>query len=209
MNTTLAATTHIAIMAKAPVAGLAKTRLIPALGAAGAAALAARLLQHAVEQAVAAQLGLVTVWAAPDCTHAAFVQAHTQHGVRLQTQPGGDLGQCMAQVFVATPGPVLLMGTDLPGITSTVLLGAAQQLLQHDAVLVPALDGGYGLIGLHAHVASLFTDMPWSTPQVLQLTRQRFAAAGLRHAELPAVADIDEPADLAHLPASWAYTKWR
>ena len=68
-------TCRIAIMAKAPVAGLAKTRLAPVLGEAGAAALAARMLAHAVVQAAAADLGPVTVWATPDTSHPAFSQA--------------------------------------------------------------------------------------------------------------------------------------
>jgi uncharacterized protein len=194
---------HVALMAKAPVAHQAKTRLIPALGADGAAALALRLLQHAVAEAVAAQLGPVTVWASPDCTHPAFVQAQALHGVQLQPQAPGDLGQRMAHVFASTRGPVLLMGTDLPGITRACLRSAAALLHTHDVVLLPALDGGYGLIGLHGPAPTLFVDMPWSTAQVLALTRQRIQAAGLRQAELGALPDIDEPADLQHLPAHW------
>jgi len=205
------ATTAIAILAKAPVAGLAKTRLAPALGAQGAATLAARLLDHAVAQAVAAAVGPVTVWATPDTTHPAFVRLQRQHGVALAVQGGGDIGQRMAAVFAATfaasfaeqGGPLLLMGSDLPGLDAAVLQQAAAALATHDAVLVPALDGGYGLIGLHRPVPALFEGLAWSTPAVLAQTRQRLAAAGLRHAELAAVADIDEPADLAHLPAGW------
>jgi hypothetical protein len=105
----------IAVMAKAPVPGLAKTRLVPALGEAGAAALAARLLDHAVAQAVAAALGPVTVWATPDTTHPAFQRLQRQHGVALAVQGPGDIGQRMAAVFAAHGGPLLLMGSDLPG----------------------------------------------------------------------------------------------
>ncbi len=84
-----------------------------------------------------------------------------------------------------------------------MLQDAAAALATHSAVLAPALDGGYGLIALHRPAPSLFAGVDWSTPAVLAQTRQRLAAAGLHHAELPAVADIDEPADLAHLPAAW------
>lgn len=194
----------IAVMAKAPVPGLAKTRLASVLGADGAAALAAHLLDHAVAQAVAAALGPVTVWATPDATHPAFLRLQQRHGVALAVQPLGDIGQRMAAVFAAQGGPLLLMGTDLPGLSDTVLQQAAAALATHDAVLVPALDGGYGLIGLRRPAAALFEGLAWSTPAVLAQTRQRLVAAGLRHAELPAVADIDEPADLAQLPAGWA-----
>ena len=202
---------RVAVMAKAPVPGLAKTRLAPALGWAGAARLAERLLDHAVAQAVAARLGPVTVWATPDTGHPAFVRQRQQHGVALAEQGGGDIGQRMARVFAVSfaedCAPVLLMGSDLPAITAATLQAAASLLASHDAVLVPALDGGYGLIGLRTFnaltLSALFDGMAWSTPQVMNDTRQRLASAGLRHAELPAVNDIDEPADLVHLPAEW------
>jgi hypothetical protein len=95
------------------------------------------------------------------------------------------------------------MGTDAPALDATVLRAAAQALRTHDAVFVPALDGGYALVGLRAAAPSLFSAMRWSTPQVMADTRARLAAAGLRHAELPALADIDEPADLQQLPPGW------
>lgn len=209
----------LAVMAKAPVPGLAKTRLAPVLGAGGAAALADRLLQHAVAQAVAAALGPVTLWCAPDVRHPAFAGLQRQHGLALAEQAGADLGQRMARIFASlhrAPAPdhpgtaVLLMGTDLPGITAHTLRAAAAALAQTDAVFVPALDGGYGLVGLSAAaiarpgvLAGLFADMVWSTPQVMAVTRQRLQAAALRHTELPAVADIDTAEDLQHLPPGW------
>ena len=199
---------RIGIMAKAPVAGLAKTRLAPALGEAGAAALAARMLAHAVAQAAAADLGPVTLWATPDVSHPAFSQAQRRHGVALAVQQGDDLGARMAHVFEAGfaqgDSPILLMGTDAPALDAMVLRQAAAALLLHDAVFVPAHDGGYALVGLRAApgnwLQALFSGMVWSTAQVMAQTRQRLASAGIRHAELQAVADIDEPADLAHLP---------
>jgi len=201
---------RIAILAKAPVAGCVKTRLAPALGAAGAAALAERLLEHAVAQALAAGLGPVALWAAPDTTHPAFVRLRDRHGLDLTAQGEGDLGARMARVFEQTlaagGAPLLLMGTDAPALDAAMLRRAAAALDMHDAVFVPALDGGYALVGLRGWgpgPLSLFTDMAWSTPQVMAETRARLAQAGLRHAELPAVADIDEPADLAHLPPGW------
>jgi uncharacterized protein len=199
--------TRIAVMARAPVPGQAKTRLAPLLGDAGAAALAARLLDHAVQQAAAARLGPVTLWATPDTCHPAFQAAQRRHGIALATQGTGDLGARMAQVFdhafAQSDTALLLMGSDIPGLTSSVLQQAAAALRLHDAVFVPALDGGYALVGLRAAALSLFHDMPWSTPQVMAQTRLRLAAAGLSHIELPPLADIDEPADLAHLPRAW------
>ena len=201
---------RIAILAKAPIAGFAKTRLEPALGAAGAAALAECLLEHAAAEAVAAGLGAVAIWAAPDAAHAAFVRLRRRLGLGLATQGEGDLGARMARVFDQTLArggpPLVLIGSDAPALDATMLRAAAAALDGHDAVFVPALDGGFALVGLRAwgpRERGLFSAMPWSTPQVMAATRQRLAAAGLRHAELPAISDIDEPADLAVLPPGW------
>lgn len=81
----------IIVMAKAPLPGVAKTRLIPALGAAGAAALAERMLEHAVQQAVAAQLGPVELCVTPDATHPAFKRLAQLPRVSVALQGGGDL----------------------------------------------------------------------------------------------------------------------
>jgi uncharacterized protein len=197
----------IVVMAKAPRAGLAKTRLAPALGAEGAAALAERLLGHAVAQARAAALGPVRLCVTPDATHPAIVRLGAQPGVELELQGDGDLGARMHRAFVRALRPpvgrALLIGTDVPALDAAVLRRAAAALDTHDAVFVPALDGGYALVGLHRPAPILLDDMIWSTPTVMAHTRRRLAAAGLRHAELEPLADIDEPADLVHLPAGW------
>ena len=70
-------------------------------------------------------------------------------------------------------------------------------------MFVPALDGGYALVGLQRAQPALFQGIAWSTPQVMAQTRARAAAAGLTWTERDPVADIDEPADLVHLPAGW------
>ncbi|MDP3821424.1 MAG: TIGR04282 family arsenosugar biosynthesis glycosyltransferase [Burkholderiales bacterium] len=193
----------VIVMAKAPVAGFAKTRLIPALGAEGAAALAERLLRHAVAEARAVALGRVELCCAPDHHHAAFASLGLLPGVVLSDQGDGDLGARMARAFerrLAGGGPVLMIGTDAPALDAAVLQRAAEALTHDDAVFVPALDGGYALIGLRCAAPSLFSAMPWSTPAVMACTRERLAAAGLRHTELEPLADIDEAADLVHLP---------
>ena len=197
----------VIVLAKAPVAGYAKTRLIPALGAAGAAALAQRLLDHALAQARAARLGPVDLCCAPDRDHPAFARLATLAGVVLSCQAPGDLGQRMSQALgralAATPR-ALLIGSDAPALDAAMLQRAALALDQADAVFVPAFDGGYALVGLRRPAQSLFSDMAWSTAHVMADTRQRLAAAGLRHVELPPLADIDGPADLVHLPAGWS-----
>jgi glycosyltransferase A (GT-A) superfamily protein (DUF2064 family) len=102
-----------------------------------------------------------------------------------------------------THSRVLLAGTDAPSLDTAVLRAAAAALDRFEAVFVPALDGGYVLVGLTRPASSLFSDMIWSNPQVMAATRARATAAQLRWTELAPVADIDEPADLVHLPSGW------
>jgi len=199
--------TALIVFAKAPVAGLAKTRLIPALGAEGAAALAARLLRHTLAQGAAAGFGALELCATPDATHPALVAAAREHGAALATQGEGDLGARMQRALgrrLAAHARVLLIGTDAPALDAAVLHQAATALATHDAVFVPALDGGYALVGLSAHAPErVFAGIAWSTPQVMATTLERVAELGLRTALLAPLPDIDEPADLIHLPADW------
>ena len=206
MNRRMSGSCAVIVMAKAPVPGYAKTRLIPALGAVGAANLASRLLEHAVAQALAAELGPVDLCCAPDHLHAGFAAPARRVGLLLSSQVEGDLGARMSHAFdrwLRCSGRVLMIGTDAPAIDAALLQQAAQALDETDAVFVPALDGGYALIGLRQPAPLLFADMVWSTASVMAATRTRLLTAGLRHAELAPVADIDEPADLLHLPAGW------
>ncbi|MGZ8259009.1 MAG: TIGR04282 family arsenosugar biosynthesis glycosyltransferase [Caldimonas sp.] len=196
----------VVVMAKAPLPGFAKTRLIPALGAAGAAALAERLLDAAMAAASGAGLGLVELCCTPDRRHPAFARHARAAGVTLAEQGEGDLGVRMARAFerhLAAGRPALMIGTDAPALDAAMLVRAAAALHDRDAVFVPALDGGYALVGLRRPMPALFADVPWSTPGVMATTRARLVAAGLRHAELSPVADVDEPADLVHVPAQW------
>lgn len=199
-------TTPVIVFAKAPVPGTVKTRLVPALGAEAAAALAQRMLHHTLAQAVAAGLGPVELCAAPDATHPALRDAAAAFGVALAAQGDGDLGARMQRALarhLAMHAGALLIGTDAPALDAGVLRDAARALATHDAVFVPALDGGYALVGLRRADARCFDGMRWSHARVMADTRDRLRAAGLRWAELPPLADIDEPADLVHLPPAW------
>ncbi|MBC7732612.1 MAG: glycosyltransferase [Bacteriovorax sp.] len=142
-------TVQIAIMAKAPIPGLAKTRLIPALGAMGAARLQRRLTRMTVACALDARLGPVTVWCAPGRRHR-FLRALTQtSGVDFLVQSGGDLGARMHTAFRlhCVRGPVLVVGTDGPALRPEHLREAAQApIAGDDAVFDPAEDGGYALL---------------------------------------------------------------
>lgn len=196
----------VIVMAKAPEPGGAKTRLIPALGEAGAAKLADRLLSHAIGQALASGLGPVHLCCAPDASHPAFERWSDSDRVQLSVQGAGDLGARMHHAFervLADHHRALLIGTDAPGLDARRLREAALALDTHDAVFVPAHDGGYALVGLRHPMPMLFDGMVWSTPQVMNDTRVRLHAHSVRCVELAPVNDIDEAADLIHLPPGW------
>lgn len=200
--------TALIVFAKAPVPGQVKTRLIPALGAVGAAALARRLLDHTLWQAGALAVDHRELCVAPDADDPTIDSALAQARGHWQRHPqgDGDLGERMHRALgrvLATHGKALLIGTDVPAWSAARLHEAMQALDTHDAVFVPALDGGYALVGLTRPAPALFQQMHWSTAQVMAQTRVRARSAGLRWCEFTPVADIDEPADLVHLPPGW------
>lgn len=202
---------RIVVLAKAPRPGLAKTRLIPALGTAGAARLARRMLDHALAQARAAGAGPVELCMSPGPDDPAWRGVDLPGDVDRSAQGEGDLGQRMARVVrrVTADRPVLLMGTDCPALTGARIADAARALARHEAALIPASDGGYVLIGLRAPCDAVFQAMHWSTSRVAAETLRRFAAAGLGVWRGPTLDDVDEPADLRHLPGDWNFVeKW-
>jgi len=198
-------TSALIIFAKAPIAGQAKTRLIPALGPEGAARVAEKLLAHTLQQACVVPVDHLELCVSPTTDHPAFEQAKVMAAGRLHLtlQGEGDLGERMHRAFVrvlAVHARALLIGADAPGLTRDVLMAAERALDHYPAVFVPALDGGYALVGLTRPAPELLLHMAWSTPRVMADTRERLRQLGRRWCELAPVADIDEPADLIHLP---------
>ncbi len=190
-------TASIAILAKAPIPGLAKTRLIPAIGAHAAAVLQERLTEQTVATAVTADLGPVTLWCAPDVTHGSFRDLAARFPVILARQPEGDLGVRMLAALEGTP--TLVIGSDCPALTPQHLRAAADALNNADVVLIPVEDGGYVLIGARADYAELFTGMTWGTDTVLAETRKRISTLGLKAIELNPLWDVDSESDLARM----------
>lgn len=198
--------TSIIVFARAPEPGAAKTRLIPLLGAERAAALQRLLIDRALETALAAGVGRVELWCAPSAQHPLLTHSTQRHGVDAVSQCDGDLGARMQHAAAATlaaAARVIIIGTDCPALTADDLRAAAAALeAPHDAVLIPAEDGGYVLIGLNWWDARLFSDMAWGGAQVMTATRARLAALKWRWHELPPSWDVDRPADFARLQAS-------
>ena len=177
----------IIVFAKAPVAGQAKTRLIARLGAWRAARLHERLTRHAVRTALSTG---DDVEVHGTRRHAFFRRL----GVPFRLQRGRDLGERMHHALLRHPGAILI-GTDCPELTASDLRRAARLLSAgYDAVLVPAEDGGYALIGLKTSRIEFFRGIAWSTGRVYGDTVERLA--GYRWRALRRVRDVDRPQDL-------------
>jgi hypothetical protein len=186
---------QLIVMAKAPVAGRVKTRLAGELGV----ATAVRFARHGVAsllQRVAVDRGWATsIAVTPDI--AVFSRVWPR-GMTLTPQGGGDLGARMQRLFDrAPPGPVIIIGTDVP-LIQRGHIGAAFRLLgRHDAVLGPAEDGGYWLVGLRRRSSVLrpFHGVRWSTPYALGDTLHNLRGRSVAH--IATLFDVDTSADLA------------
>jgi rSAM/selenodomain-associated transferase 1 len=196
---------RILIFAKAPVAGYAKTRLIPWLGEAGAAALAEGLVRGTLDKVLCAGLAPVELWCAPDVDHPLFRELCQDLRISCHIQHPGDLGERMWRAMAAASRrspKVLLIGCDVPAMDSDWLAAALTALDEGlDGVLGPVEDGGYWLIGLARVDQRLFTGIPWSGPEVAAATRRRFSELGYRWRELPETWDLDDGDDLARFRA--------
>jgi rSAM/selenodomain-associated transferase 1 len=192
---------RILIFAKAPDSGKVKTRLIPALGAEGAALLARQMLETTLAEAAASGVGPVELCTDPDPESPAWKDL-TRTADEVSAQGGGNLGARLARAARRTielGESVILIGTDCPGLSSQRLRVAAERLDHHDAVINPASDGGYVLLGLSRFDPSLFKDMAWSTPSVAEQTIARIERLGWSLHVGETLHDIDEPADLEQL----------
>jgi uncharacterized protein len=194
----------IAIMAKAPIPGTAKTRLIPSIGAHAAAMLQQRLTERSVATALAANIGAVTLWCAPDFNHVSFIDMVMRLRITLKQQPEGDLGARMLAAMATSGGPALVIGTDCPALDVNHLRAAANALRTGtDVVVIPSEDGGYVLIGARVTQPKLFTGLTWGTATVLAETRVRAKALSLAFLELPPLWDVDTENDLARMERAY------
>lgn len=212
----MSGSTAIIVFARAPQAGLVKTRLVPALGEQGALTLYRAMLRHALSTA-------------QQCAPDELILSHTPHGpdselramaraanATLRVQCGADLGARMHHALrsaLRTHEVALLLGSDCPSLRRTDLDDARDRLLEAaikgagptnrqraDLVFIPATDGGYVLVGASRPCEEIFQGLPWGGSEVMKMTRQRMRAAQRKWQELPAHSDIDRPEDLALLP---------
>jgi hypothetical protein len=191
------------VFARAPEPGRVKTRLVPLLGDKGAARLHARLVKRTLQTAIEARIGPVELCCYPRLSVPFFVQCERQSDIALRLQAGGDLGDRMYRAFkraLRRHPYVVLIGSDCPALRPADLRAAARVLRNGaDAVLAPAEDGGYPLIGLRRVSRRLFDGIAWGGPLVLAQTRRRLKALRWRWRELRTLWDVDRPEDVARL----------
>ena len=194
----------ILVFAKAPVPGLAKTRLIPALGRDGAADFQAALTRRSLGTACTAFPGAVTLCCTPDTSDPWFQGLAAEFSVRLWDQLGADLGARMDHALtqaLVDHERAILIGTDCPVLTSDMLrdVDTAMKEGEAETVIVPAEDGGYVLVALSRPFPTLFTGIEWGTERVLTETVHRIDEDGRPARILSPLWDIDEPDDLKRL----------
>lgn len=190
---------RVLLFARAPVPGRAKTRLMPELGADGAARLHAELVLATCERICRTPVGPVELWLDGKDPQGFFPFLQANFGVELHVQQGLDLGARMAHAArhaLERAERVLLVGSDCPDLDAAYLRSAVALLEDgNEAVLGPAEDGGYVLLGLSRFIPELFRDMPWGTGAVCGESRERLRAAGHQYALLEPLFDVDRPED--------------
>ncbi|MBS3964104.1 MAG: TIGR04282 family arsenosugar biosynthesis glycosyltransferase [Methylomonas sp.] len=187
------------IFCKAPIPGQVKTRLQPTLSAEQAAQAHRQLSIMTLNQAFQQPLCSVELHCAPDSHDHFFQDCARRYPLTLKTQRGADLGERMQHAFadaLSRYRHVLLMGCDCPSLSCDDLRQALMKLHEgYDAVIAPADDGGYVLIGLNQAQPGLFSDMTWGHDQVMAATRRRAEANGLSLYELDRQWDVDNYQD--------------
>ncbi len=188
-----------AILAKAPVAGLVKTRLVPPLTPDEAASVARACLLDTLRRGPAAVGAAWTLFLDGEADEALRQRAEADV-VRILPQGDGDLGMRLEGAFARLraegAGRIVAIGADSPTLDPARLAEAFDALRAHDMVIGPAEDGGYYLIGLSVDAGDLFRETPWGTGEVARVAVARAKARGRSIATLPPWYDIDDEATL-------------
>ncbi|SEL03498.1 TIGR04282 family arsenosugar biosynthesis glycosyltransferase [Halomonas daqiaonensis] len=190
----------LAILAKAPIPGEVKTRLVPAISEGEAVRLHERLLRHTLAVALeTTACHRITLWTALDHAHPLFLELAARHAIELRPQPEGDLGERMHHALAHMGEPGLLIGSDCPVLTPGLLYRCQAALTEADAVFLPAEDGGYVLVGVRHANRRLFASIDWGTDRVMAQTRERAKALGWRLACPARLWDVDRSEDLGRM----------
>ena len=189
------------VLSKAPVAGDVKTRLIPALGKQVACDVYCQLLKRLQEtlcKLITSKGGNVALWVAGDCNHEAF-NSWIDIATFYQQPTNADLGERMSMAVQSSMSrgriPVLI-GVDVPDLTESYLSNCLEQLANHELVISPAEDGGYGLLGMKRFYSGLFVNKNWGANTVFESTKSDIESLKISATYLPLVWDVDEIADV-------------
>lgn len=183
-----------------PEPGTVKTRLEPALGAAGAAALY-RAFTEDLCAALSRRFALALA-CSPATGSDYFARLRRRYRLALLPQGTGDLGERMERVAaqaLVRARRVVLIGSDSPTLPVARVEEALRRLARRRVALGPSLDGGYYLLGLRAPLPDIFSGIPWGSENVLARTLARLRNARISHDLLPCGYDVDTPADVAML----------
>ena len=196
----------LVVFARAPEPGRVKTRLAPLLGDMGAARLHARLVERTLQTALAAGFDGIELYCSPSTRNPFFGRMKKRFGVRLREQGRGNLGERMCRALrraLHRNTSAILVGSDCPALRPADLRAAVRALQSGaDAVLSPAEDGGYALIGVRRVSRELFVGVEWGSARVLAQTRRGLRRLRWQWTELRTVWDVDRPEDVARLRRS-------
>ena len=201
-------TDNLIVFGRYPTVGATKTRLIPALGPAGAAAAQKRLTEQtlAAARSLTATRGLRLTFCHEGGDHQRLAKWLDVNGLICVPQASGDLGHRMLRAmnagFSQGAQRVVLVGTDIPELSADVMNQAFEQLRHHDLVIGPSTDGGYWLVGMN-RPENIFDGIEWSTPSVLEQTLTRARQKGMAIGLLENLTDLDDPDDLARGVGAW------
>ena len=194
---------RLLILTKAPVPGQVKTRLIPLLGAQGAADFYTRLIHRCLDTATRSGLCPIELWCSPSRDAPFFKACRERYDVELHEQSRGGLGRRMhlALECALTRGTsAILIGADCPSLGGADLDESLTALSQGvEVVLGPARDGGYYLVGMKRANPQLFANIRWGTPEVFSTTVKRLDQQGIHYHCLSERADVDTPKDYQRL----------
>ena len=188
----------VLVFSKAPVAGEVNTRLTPFISHDEAADLQRELVHNRLEMLEASSLCRYQLWCAPDTQHPFFKDCADIYGIDLKTQTGIDLGERMlnaSRTMLESYSKVIIIGTDAPALGVDQLEQAISELDHHDAVLVPAEDGGYVLLGARVQHDEMLKGVPWGTEKVLASTLDNMARLNIDCALVGKSWDVHRPED--------------
>lgn len=188
----------VMVFAKAPLTGTVKTRLGKKIGMKRAEKIYRKLLCRLLGRLEKDMRTTIQLWCWPDTHHPFFLHCARHYRLTLHRQQGKNLGEKMldaSKKACRDSGYALIVGSDLPDIDSEICFQSLQAVQRNDLVLVPTLDGGYGLIAMNKPYAGIFKNIKWSSDSVLSATLRKAQQQQLSVKCMNTVRDVDTYTD--------------